>query len=88
MRKAFPVEVDRGQASADASLWGYKYSYGYQQGGEDILELVTRFGAVCLSTLLSLQRRVNLFDTSEQGTPNRRTAYNIQIQQRVTKSGI
>ena len=27
------VEVDRGQASADASSWGYKYSYGYQQGG-------------------------------------------------------
>ena len=49
----------------------------------DILELVTRFGAVC--TLLSLQSRVNLFDTSVQGTPSRRTAYNIQIQQRVSK---
>ena len=31
--KASLVEVDRGQASADASLRGYKDSYGYQQGG-------------------------------------------------------
>ena len=47
-------------------------------GGGNVLELVTRFGAVCLYS-------VNLFDASEEDTTSRRTAYNIQIQQRVSK---
>ena len=50
------VEVDRGQASADAGAGadascGVTSTHTVIKGGEDILELVTRFGAVCLSLL-------------------------------------
>ena len=40
-----------------------------------------------VSTLLLSQCRVNLFDTGEEDTTSRRTAYNIQIQQRVSRVG-